>query len=424
MVLRAMQPPDDGHPCGQGIPCYAVRQALPCTGRITLMAEEEITFRRGTFAFHADANFNFQMNRLVMWSGADPEEVREVAHGITDLRSWVSTFLALGERALHERRMEPAMAYLRGAEFFLYDDLEEKARLHQRARDLFYAHHSHLFEEGIIGRDNVPYEGGYLPVWIARPESDESAGTILLHGGYDSSMEEFLGAVLYLRRNGFTVYLFEGPGQGEVLRRYHIPMTHEWERPVKVVLDRYGLDDVTIVGLSLGGMLAPRAAAFESRIKRVVAWGVMPNFLEVIVSTRPRVLQLGSKVFLRTGFKLPVNVSARMEMARDTMAEWGIKQGMYVFGVKSPYEYLEKARKYQILDIAVRVTQDFLLLGSSKDHFVPRHFYKKVIDSLTNVRSLTFRLFTEKEEAENHCNVGNPRLALDTIVYWITEISG
>ena len=32
-----------------------------------------------------------------------------------------------------------------------------------------------------------------------------------------------------------------------------------------------GYDDVTIIVISLGGYLAPRAAAFDKRIKRVVA---------------------------------------------------------------------------------------------------------------------------------------------------------
>lgn len=41
------------------------------------------------------------------------------------------------------------------------------------------------------------------------------------------------------------------------------------------------------------------------------------------------------------------------------------------------------------------------------------------INMLKNVRSLTFRLFTDKEDAQNHCNVGNGKLALDTICNWI-----
>jgi predicted esterase YcpF (UPF0227 family) len=36
-----------------------------------------------------------------------------------------------------------------------------------------------------------------------------------------------------------------------------------WERPVKAVLDYFNLEDVTIIGASLGGYLAPRAAVFE-----------------------------------------------------------------------------------------------------------------------------------------------------------------
>lgn len=32
---------------------------------------------------------------------------------------------------------------------------------------------------------------------------------------------------------------------------------------------------------------------------------------------------------------------------------------------------------------------------------------------LTNVKSLTYRLFAVKEKAENHCNAGNTKLVLD-----------
>ncbi len=37
------------------------------------------------------------------------------------------------------------------------------------------------------------------------------------------------------------------------------------------VLDHYGLDDVTAVGISMGGALVIRAAAYEPRITRAVA---------------------------------------------------------------------------------------------------------------------------------------------------------
>ena len=47
-----------------------------------------------------------------------------------------------------------------------------------------------------------------------------------------------------------------------------LTFTPEWEKPVGAVLDFYGAEDVTIVGVSLGGELAMRAAAMEPRIRR------------------------------------------------------------------------------------------------------------------------------------------------------------
>jgi hypothetical protein len=42
---------------------------------------------------------------------------------------------------------------------------------------------------------------------------------------------------------------------------------------------------------------------------------------------------------------------------------------------------------------------------------------------LTNARSLTGRIFTAEEQAQNHCQVGNLKLALDVILHWIGEKS-
>lgn len=41
---------------------------------------------------------------------------------------------------------------------------------------------------------------------------------IVAHGGFDSNYEEFFPQMMYLRQLGYTVYLFEGPGQGACLR--------------------------------------------------------------------------------------------------------------------------------------------------------------------------------------------------------------
>ena len=60
--------------------------------------------------------------------------------------------------------------------------------------------------------------------------------------------------------------------------------------------------------------------------------------------------------------------------------------------------------------------------ATPRDHFINYHLIGHEIDLLTKVKSLTFRLFTDKEGAENHCNVGNGKLALDTIDCWLTGL--
>jgi alpha-beta hydrolase superfamily lysophospholipase len=85
----------------------------------------------------------------------------------------------------------------------------------------------------------------------------ERKGALLLHGGNDSYYEELFFPMLYLAENGFDVYLYEGPGQGGVLRLQEMKFTHKWEKPTKAVLNYFKLNGVTIVGASLGGYLAP-----------------------------------------------------------------------------------------------------------------------------------------------------------------------
>ncbi len=62
-----------------------------------------------------------------------------------------------------------------------------------------------------------------------------------------------------------------------------------------------------------------------------------------------------------------------------------------------------------------------LILGANGDHFIDYTMIGQEINMLKNVKSLTFRLFTEKEDAQNHCNVGNGQLAIDVICDWIEQ---
>lgn len=381
-------------------------------------------FPIGVHSLHSNTGFDFQLNRLAGLGGGDLEEIREAAQQIGDLNDWKREFLALGERAMAEKRLQHAAAYLRAAEFNMVPGDPDKAKAYEQQASLFEDLYADDVATGRLRKEQVIYEGGHLPVWnIAVPDDQASKGIIIVHGGFDSYGEELYPFARALADAGYEAVLFEGPGQGSVIRRQGIHFTAEWERPVKAVLDHFDFDDVTLVGISLGGYLATRAAAFEPRVRRVVAFGVMWDFFEVVSSKLPIAARILQRTLSALGAKSLLDKGIRRRMEDDPLIKWAIEHGCYVFGVESPAEYFNKMRHFTTRDISSKINQDFLLLAGNGDHYVPIEHYHKQAQALTNVRSFTGRIFTAQESAQSHCQVGNVGLALRVILDWVDERS-
>ncbi|EJO5347264.1 alpha/beta fold hydrolase [Clostridium botulinum] len=385
------------------------------------MKKDKITFKKGVYSLNKEPNFNFQLNRVLMWNEGDLEDVKKIAYKIKNSETWKKELISIGNKAINEGKIKEAIAYYRMSEFFMYDKDPDKLKYYRLASDMFYDYYKEYFDDETVIKYEVPYEEVKLPVLYAKAVG-EKKDTILLHGGNDSYMEELFFVMLYFAENGFDVYLFEGPGQGDVMRTQGKHFTYKWENPVTTVIDYFGLQDITIIGASLGGMLAPRAAAYEKRIKRVIAWSIFPNFLSVVLSTMHPTQQKVLKLLMKLHAVPIVNLLFNIVAKKDATIEWGIKHGMYAYNAKSPYDYLVKLNKFQIEDIGNLIDQDVLVIGANEDHFINYKIFKKELDCLSNVRSLTFRLFTNKESASNHCNMGNTKLVLDTIIGWIEQI--
>jgi hypothetical protein len=58
-------------------------------------------------------------------------------------------------------------------------------------------------------------------------------------------------------------------------------------------------------------------------------------------------------------------------------------------------------------------------MAGTEDHLVPLNQFYDQIAQLTQVRSLTARLFTRFDEAQNHIQVGNIGLAVRVITSWL-----
>ncbi|KAG4088301.1 alpha/beta-hydrolase [Neocallimastix lanati (nom. inval.)] len=379
-------------------------------------------FRKGTYKFNDDPNFNFQLNRVIMWGNGDPEEIKSVSKNIVDSASWVKELQKLSEKAEKEGRIDAHIGYLRMSEFFMYDSDPQKLETYTKAKNLFYTHNENKLKEKGIENVKVSYEDGFLPVMVGKADGN-CQGRILLHGGNDSYIEEFFEALCYFKEKGFDVYLFEGPGQGGVLREQNLKFDSAWEKPVTAIIDHFKLEDVTIIGASLGGYLAPRAAAFEKRITKVVAWSIFPDFFDILLADDPVWLRVVMDFMYKVGLAGIFNILYKKMMEQSELIKWNLMHGMYAYNAPDPVGYVKKIREFTLKGIGDKINQDMLIIGGKDDHMIMTHLIHEEIDLLPNVRSLAFQLYSNQDDAGSHCNIGNMKLILDTMISWIQQMN-
>jgi pimeloyl-ACP methyl ester carboxylesterase len=202
------------------------------------------------------------------------------------------------------------------------------------------------------------------------------------------------------------------------------PMTPDWHLPVAAVLDYFGLTDVTLMGFSLGGCLVMRAAAQEPRVTRVIAFDIMTELSEC-VTRNPGTAGLAALAANAAEMPAPVIDAAAEAFAKtDLLAEWAFDQAERVMGVATPAEVFKVWREYNTDDVSSLVTQDVLLMAGAKDHYVPLHQLGDQLLRLTDARSVSARVFTEAEQAQNHCQIGNTGLAIKVILDWLDAVGG
>ena len=164
---------------------------------VMTLKTNKISFNKGLYYLNTNANFNFQLNRIIMWDGGRLEDIQKVSSKIVDSESWKTELMYLAQEAEQDGRTENAIAYYRMSEFFMYDGDPDKISVYKKATTLFYNYYSEYFSNGTVQIFHVPYENITLPVMYAKAQG-EVKDVILLHGGNDSYFEEFFFPMLYL----------------------------------------------------------------------------------------------------------------------------------------------------------------------------------------------------------------------------------
>ncbi len=385
----------------------------PENGAMTKKKRVEFTFPVGYHAFHEKQLFNFQLNRWYSLGYARFEDMQQASQRINSFTDWKAEMLQQADRAIADDRLMNAAFYYRAAEFYTSQDDPDKALLYDKFIELF----DKAFRDEGIERFTVPYDGAFLPAMKVSPGGGEKRGTIVMHGGFDSFVEEFYSWMRFFADRGYEVIAFEGPGQGGARRKYGLPLDYRWELPTGAVLDYFGLKDVTLLGISMGGYFCLRAAALETRIKRVIASAIVYDYMQF----QNVAGQLLGRLFFQylRGFS---DWAARKKMEKDEMHRWSIGNLMFMTDSRTPMEAMDTALRLSARNLhSELVEQDVLILTGSEDYYIPLKMHDMQVKALVNAKSVTGRVFTREEQAQNHCQIGNIGLALDVMAEWLEK---
>jgi 2,6-dihydroxypseudooxynicotine hydrolase len=184
--------------------------------------------------------------------------------------------LAAGHRATAARELARASLYYHYAQNFFYDVLAQK-RAAADAKVATFRRAAALLDPP-LERVDIPFDGAAIPGYLRLPKHVAKPAVALLLGGLDTTKEDYLDVNDLCIERGLATFAFDGPGQGEMA--WSMRWRPDFERAIFAVIDylerRPEVDAgrVGIIGRSLGGHYAPKAAALDTRLKAVVCWGV------------------------------------------------------------------------------------------------------------------------------------------------------
>jgi 2,6-dihydroxypseudooxynicotine hydrolase len=215
-------------------------------------------------------------------------DFEEVTAGIERWEDWCRAWCerakvhkALGREALAQghkltagEHLVRAAMYYHFAKFVFVHDQKQMRDAHLQSVECYKDALPFMRPTG--ERVAIPFEGKTLYGILRHPLQRFTRSPVLIMApGLDSTKEELHAYEEPFLARGIAILAIDGPGQGEA--EYEIPICGDYERATRAVCDwiekRADLDPAKIAmwGVSLGGYYAPRATAYERRIRACIA---------------------------------------------------------------------------------------------------------------------------------------------------------
>ncbi|OAQ96436.1 hypothetical protein LLEC1_04046 [Akanthomyces lecanii] len=394
----------------------------------------------------ADPSFHFEILRtmaMTAYEGADLGEVLVAAPQIVpgDFESFYAAFNTLASRVDRvaqsiDSKRHPSSArnmyfkaatYYASADFYLHGNWSDSRIYslwdkHLSAFDAAMALMSLPGRRIMLLSKNSEFS---IPAIFFTAGLSQRRPTLIIGNGFDGSQEEMyhvIGKAIIER--GMNVITYEGPGQPTARRKQNAGFIADWERVVSPVVDwalkQPEIDPkaIGLLGYSLGGYLAPRAAAFDKRIMAVLAIDGVTDYGRRALTRYPANIQ----ELYHQGRQQEFDEAAQKFFQQTniaTAARWAYEHGKFSFNTESPFELVTKRMAMNLEEHYDQIQVPVFVADVDRETSFPGQA-KELADALGD--RATYRLFTSEEGAGAHCSLGGTVLLNQVALDWFEDV--
>ena len=234
----------------------------------------------------------------------------------------------------------------------------------------------------------------------------EPTPVMVVWNGLDSTKEMMVGAGVHreLAARGISTLMVDCPGSGEALRMRGLTArvdTEVWAAACVDYLETRSdvrADRIGLVGWSLGGYYAPRAAAFEKRLALVVAWGANHNWGAV--------------------------QKRRLDREGENPVPHYWDHVLWVWGETDLDTFIERSEAVHLDGVVEQITVPFLVAHGERDRQIPVEYAHRSYDQAVNSPQRELRVFTPEEGATEHIGLDHLPHVSVFIADWISDTFG
>jgi dienelactone hydrolase len=254
-------------------------------------------------------------------------------------------------------------------------------------------------------RVEVPFEGSVLPAYLTSGSAaGEPVPTVIMWNGLDSTKEHMYasGFAHELAERGVHTLMVDCPGSGEALRFLDLKSrveTEDWAAAcIDYLLTREDVESTKIglVGWSLGGYYAPRAAAFEKRLALCVAWGANHDWGAV--------------------------QKRRLEREGENPVPHYWDHVLWVWGESDLDTFVKKAEAVNLDGVVEKITVPFLICHGENDRQIPLAYAHRSYEQAVNSPRRELRIFTRQEGGAEHIGLDHFAHVQTYIADWILDV--